>query len=173
MRRECQERFPRHRLQRKPLVSDPGMHHGTCVTHVPWCMLRSLTGGGGGNVPGIPSAYATCDFTYMARSPCSKARFPGHRKGMRNDSIHVSRSFHYNDVIMSTMTYQVTSLTNVYSTVFLGANQRKYQSSALLAFGGGYSPVAGEFPAQRANNAENVSIWWRHHDHCFFIKAWE
>ena len=25
------------------------------------------------------------------------------------------------------------------------------------------SPVTGEFPAQRANNAENVSIWWRHH----------
>ena len=29
--------FPRHQLQRKPLVSDPDMHHGTCVTHVPWC----------------------------------------------------------------------------------------------------------------------------------------
>ena len=29
MRRECRERFPRHRLQRKPLVNDPGMHHGT------------------------------------------------------------------------------------------------------------------------------------------------
>ena len=26
------------------------------------------------------------------------------------------------------------------------------------------SPVTGEFPAQRASNAENVSIWWRHHD---------
>ena len=38
MRRECRERFPRHRLQRKPLVSDPDLHHGTCVTHVPWCM---------------------------------------------------------------------------------------------------------------------------------------
>ena len=25
------------------------------------------------------------------------------------------------------------------------------------------SPVTGEFPTQRANNAENVSIWWRHH----------
>ena len=24
--------------------------------------------------------------------------------------------------------------------------------------------VTGEFPAQRASNAENVSIWWRHHD---------
>ena len=28
-----------------PLVSDPDMHHGTCVTHVPWCMLGSLTSG--------------------------------------------------------------------------------------------------------------------------------
>ena len=27
----------------------------------------------------------------------------------------------------------------------------------------GNSPVTGEFPAQRANSAENVSIWWRHH----------
>ena len=26
------------------------------------------------------------------------------------------------------------------------------------------SPVTGEFPAQRASNAENISIWWRHHD---------
>ena len=36
--------FHHHRLQRKPLVSDPGMHHGTCVTHVPWCMSGSLVG---------------------------------------------------------------------------------------------------------------------------------
>ena len=28
----------------------------------------------------------------------------------------------------------------------------------------GNSPVTGEFSAQRASNAENVSIWWRHHD---------
>ena len=27
----------------------------------------------------------------------------------------------------------------------------------------GISPVTGEFPAQRTSNAENVSIWWRHH----------
>ena len=29
----------------------------------------------------------------------------------------------------------------------------------------GNSPVIGEFHAQRASNAENVSIWWRHHVH--------
>ena len=28
----------------------------------------------------------------------------------------------------------------------------------------GTSPGTGEFPAQMASNAENVSIWWRHHD---------
>ena len=28
-----------------PQVSDFDMHHGTCVTHVPWCMAGSLTSG--------------------------------------------------------------------------------------------------------------------------------
>ena len=28
------------------------------------------------------------------------------------------------------------------------------------------SPVTGEFPAQRTSNAENVFIWWRHHEAC-------
>ena len=28
-----------------PRVSDADMHHGTCVTHVPWCMPGSLTSG--------------------------------------------------------------------------------------------------------------------------------
>ena len=54
MRRECREPFPRHRRQRKPQVSDPGMHHGTCVTHVPWCMPGSLIRDGRENVPGFP-----------------------------------------------------------------------------------------------------------------------
>ena len=33
----------------------------------------------------------------------------------------------------------------------------------------GNSPVTGEFPAQMASNAENVSIWWRHHEVFFFF----
>ena len=28
----------------------------------------------------------------------------------------------------------------------------------------GNSPVTDEFPAHKASNAENVSIWWRHHE---------
>ena len=58
-----------------PHVSDPDMHHGTCVTHVPWCMPGSLTSGflwnrrWGGNVPGIPGACATFNFTHLVRGP--------------------------------------------------------------------------------------------------------
>ena len=45
IRREFWESFPRHWLQKKPLVSDPSMHQGTCVTDIPWCMSESLTRG--------------------------------------------------------------------------------------------------------------------------------
>ena len=41
---------------------------------------------------------------------------------------------HYVDVIMGVMASQITSLAIVYSTVYWGANQRKHQSSASLAF---------------------------------------
>ena len=44
---------------------------------------------------------------------------------------------HYNDVIMSTMASQITSLTIVYSSVYSGTNQRKHQSSGLCGWVGG------------------------------------
>ena len=41
---------------------------------------------------------------------------------------------HYSDVIMSAMASQITGITIVYSRVGSGADQRKHQSSASLAF---------------------------------------
>ena len=43
--------------------------------------------------------------------------------------------------------------------------RRSKKTSKLLVTGlwAGNSPGAGEFPAQMASDAENVSIWWRHH----------
>ena len=159
---------------------------------------------------------------------------------------HHNFNHNYGDVIMGAIASQITSLTIVCSTVYSDADQRKYQSSASLAFVRGIhrapvnsphkwpvtrrmfpfddvimtvittviifvliitkhayhnqqlkprivtipcmsalvvlechsvsglcegnSPVTGEFPAQRASNAENVSIWWRHHDHFFWSR---
>ena len=41
---------------------------------------------------------------------------------------------HYNDIIMSTMAFQITSPMIVYSPIYSGADQRKHQSSTSLAF---------------------------------------
>ena len=44
--------------------------------------------------------------------------------------------------------------------------RRSKETSKLRAPGlcEGNSPVTGEFPTQMTSNAENVSIWWRHHE---------
>ena len=47
---------------------------------------------------------------------------------------------------METMASQITSLTIVYSTVYSGADQRKYQSSASLAFVRGIRRWPVDFP---------------------------
>ena len=51
-------------------------------------------------------------------------------------------------------------LSIAYSTVYSDADQRKLRVTGLCV---GESPGTGGFPAQMASNAENVSIWWRHH----------
>ena len=70
---------------------------------------------------------------------------------------------HYSDLIMDPMASQITSLTSVYSTVYSGADKitSKLRVTDLCE---GNSPAICDFPAQRASNAENVSIWWRHHE---------
>ena len=60
------------------------------------------------------------------------------------------------------MASQITSLTILYSTIYWGVDQRNIKAPPLLSLWGEFTG-AGEFPAQRASNAKNVSIWWRHH----------
>ena len=73
MRRECRERFPRHRIQRKLLVSDPGMHHGTCVTHVPWCMSGSLNCGSDGKRSQDSRRMRNSQFYVSGKRPMGKS----------------------------------------------------------------------------------------------------
>ena len=44
-----------------------------------------------------------------------------------------------------------------------GRKSKKTSKLPVTGLCEGNSQVTGEFPAQRASNAENVSIWWRHH----------
>ena len=83
----------------------------------------------------------------------------------RHRSLTGRKLYHYIDVIMSVMASQLTGVSVVYSTVCSPAGQRKTSKVRVIGLCEGNSPVTGEFPAQRASNAEGVSIWWRHHDH--------
>ena len=49
-------------------------------------------------------------------------------------ALCVAETSHYNDVIIGAIASQITSLTIVYSMVYSGADQRKHESSASLAF---------------------------------------
>ena len=75
------------------------------------------------------------------------------------------KSIHYSGVIMVVMASQINSLA-IFTQPFIRA-QIKENIKAVCVTGlcAGISPGTGGFPAQMANNAENVSIWWRHHVH--------
>ena len=60
---------------------------------------------------------------------------------------------------MGAMASQLTSLMIVYS--------KKTSKLFVTGLCTGNSLVTGEFPAQMASNAENVSIWWGHHDNTY------
>ena len=76
MRRECRERFLRHRSLATP----------TCIKARAWCTCHgacrdrqlavSFEVGGGENLAGIPSACATSNIAYMVRGPL--AQLPEH-----------------------------------------------------------------------------------------------
>ena len=99
---------------------------------------------------------------------CPGAKIPGHQYPQcwvssyytGPDSYkHVNFTVYYNDVIMSTMASQITSLTIVYS-------RRRIKENIKIPR---HWPLLGKFPGDRwihrtrASNAENASIWWRHH----------
>ena len=70
---------------------------------------------------------------------------------------------------MGAMASQINSLGIVYSIVHSGADQRKHPSSASLAFVRGIHRWPVNSPHKKASNAENVSIWWRHHGNCWTV----
>ena len=71
----------------------------------------------------VPCAFRTLD------TRCSGCLFLEAVKSSANGG-----TLHYDDVIMSTIASQITSLTIVYSTVYSGADKSKHQSSASLDF---------------------------------------
>ena len=65
---------------------------------------------------------------------------------------------------MSAIQFQITSLPFVYSTVYSRHRSKRTSKLHVTGLCEGNSLVTGEFPTKRASNAENVSMWWHHHE---------
>ena len=77
---------------------------------------------------------------------------------------------HYSDVMMGTIASQITSLTIVLLNQLFRRRSKKTSKLRVTGLCAGNSPATGEFPAQMASNAENVSISWRHHGSPRFVE---
>ena len=69
---------------------------------------------------------------------------------------------HYNDAIMSAMGPR-SPASRLFTQPFIQAQTKKASKLLVTGLCAGNSRVTGEFPAQRASNAENVNISWLHH----------
>ena len=99
--------------------------------------------------------YSSCDITFPVASSTGLAILT-----WGSDSSKIS---HYNDVIMG-----VSRVSNhqPHGCVLNRLFRRRSKKTSKLRVAGlcvGNWPGTGEFPAQMASNAENVSIWWRHY----------
>ena len=73
-------------------------------------------------------------FSLFMRSRFHWSGVTGNRNGLLPPLRLHFIVYHYDDVIMTTIASQITSLTVVYSTVYSDADQSKHQSSASPAF---------------------------------------
>ena len=94
MRREYRERLPP-----PAQVSDPHVHHGTCVTHVPWCMPGSLLSG-----------------FLLNRWRGKRSR---HSRRMRNPQFYVSGKRLMHKIVRSTTIHTKAPTACIYSWVYL------------------------------------------------------
>ena len=76
---------------------------------------------------------------------------------------HEHARSHNDDVIMTVMASQITSPMIVLLNRLFRHRSKKTSKLHVTGLWARNSPLTGEFPAQKDSNAENVSIWWRHH----------
>ena len=90
----------------------------------------------------------------------------------KNDHYFVNQVQHHMHVIFITLRWRHNGCNSVSNhqphdcllNRLFRRRSKKTSKFRVPGFCAGNSPVTGEFPAQMARNAENISMWWRLHD---------
>ena len=82
-------------------------------------------------------------------------------------------NLHYSDVIMSAMASNHRRLDYLLGR-FFRCTSKKTSKLRVTGLCEGKPPVTDGFVSQRASNAEDISIWWRHHGlvGCYIVSGW-
>ena len=112
-----------------PRVSDPDIHHGTCVTHVRWCMPGSPTSGfvevgDGEKVPGILGACTTRNFYVFGKRPIKRTGliFTAQRLCQCQSMTTYSHVIYSREVPCACVSLGVLQTDLMYITEFLAGN---------------------------------------------------
>ena len=174
------------------------MHHGTCVTHVPWCIPGLLTRGGGKTFPTFPAHVQPAilriwqeahwgdlgsiwwfTLLYGICNVGDSCNFKWLNTAVFGMLLHYEMAVECIIRVFAEITSACNSLRwrhNGRDSVsnhqphhcllnrLFRRRSKKTSKLRVTDLCMGNSPETGEFPAQRASNAENVSIWWRHHE---------
>ena len=103
--------------------------------------------------------------TVFGRIPCDTINIldcAKHTRHVLNTLRYIWFKIHYSDVIMSAGWRPKSPTSRLF--------RRRPKKTSKFRVNGlceGNSPVTGGFPSQRASNAGNFSIWWRHHVYGF------
>ena len=156
--------FPRRQFQKKLLYSDPGMHHGTCVTHVPWCMSGSLTCGDGENRSRHSRRMHIRNFAYLARGPLSCYIIYICHRCYRSLPTLLYQIFFtgLNRYLCKTVSNH-RSFHCLFHRMFLEYVKVNIKTPPYWPFVGGIHRWPVVSPHKVASNAPNVSMSWRHH----------
>ena len=107
----------------------------------------------------------------IARYHCARlwSYYVPHKNALLEWCVPIS---HNNDVIMSGIASQNHQPHDCLLNCLFRRRWKKPSKLRVTSLCAGNSPVTGEFPAQKASNAENVSIWWRHHHIVWWGETW-
>ena len=91
---------------------------------------------------------------------------------LRNAQVHWALSIHYNAITMPSQwaRWRLKSpASGLFTQPLIQTQMKENIKLGVTDLCAGNSPVTGEFPAQMASNAGNVSVWWRHHDQTYLL----
>ena len=151
--------------------TEQGVHHVHTYYIAPYHYIDVIMSGIASQITGVSNVYVTvCSgvdkkkhrssalLALCAGNPPVTGEFPAQRAS-NGENVSISLHWCHNgrDSISNHQPH------DCFLNRLFRHRSKKISKLRVTTLFAGNSPVTGEFPAQRTSNAENVSIWWRHH----------